>query len=141
MGIDLRPGFVEEGQFIALPLQLTDETLPIDPDASSITHLAVTACGQRVIGATEGTACHLFAAYFKAATGGVVDLGAIGGATDDATDVVGLVPVDGRARRELPAVLAVPGADRLCDQRNVSVGRRRESTGRDTGQIACTRAV
>ena len=60
---------MSEGQFLALPLAVNDESLPIDPDESWITALAVSSCGRRVYGATRGAACHLFVAYFKGAAG------------------------------------------------------------------------
>lgn len=78
----LRPDYVNEGQFVAFPLAITDETIPLPPDASLITNLAVAPNGRVVYGATCGSACHVFAAFFKGASGGVLDLGAVHGAVD-----------------------------------------------------------
>jgi len=72
-----RLGFVTEGHFVALPLAVPHESLPIPPDASRITALALSADGRRVYGATGGTACHVFISIQKGASGTILDLGTL----------------------------------------------------------------
>lgn len=97
----LRPNYVDEGQFFAFPLEMPGESLAIDPEASWITTLAASPDGKVVFGATKGSACHLFAAYFKGAGGGVLDLGAV----SQATSIPALIP-QAAGKEGGPVVLA-----------------------------------
>jgi hypothetical protein len=51
--------FVREGALVALPLGFPGATVPIEPDESRITALALAPDGN-IYGATAGRACHLF---------------------------------------------------------------------------------
>jgi hypothetical protein len=68
--------FVSEGSFVAFPLCLPGASLPIIHDESAITALATTGDGL-IYGGTSGFRCHLFAAIFHGAGGGVLDLGVV----------------------------------------------------------------
>ena len=78
----VRGDYVEEGQFFAWPLCVPQECDPIPADSAFITALAVSDDGRMVWGATGGERCHLFAACFKGAAGGIVDLGELPNVTE-----------------------------------------------------------
>ena len=74
--------YVLEGQFFAWPLAVQGECEPIDPDSAHVCALAATPDGRLVWGATRGQHSHLFAACFKGASGGILDLGMLPEGTD-----------------------------------------------------------
>lgn len=71
--------FIDEGRMVAFPLGFPGGTIPIVADESHITALDLAPNGD-VYGGTGGRAAHLFAGYFRQATGAVFDFGAIPGA-------------------------------------------------------------
>ncbi len=73
----LRADYVLEGQFFAWPLAVPGECEPIEPTSALISTVAPTADGRLVWGGTVGAEAHVFAALFKGAAGGVIDLGAV----------------------------------------------------------------
>jgi len=73
----LNQGFVVEGRFVALPLSMWDECLPLAPDASYITALAESPETGLIYGATCGTECHLFVTGTRGSAGGTLDLGTV----------------------------------------------------------------
>ncbi|MBN1673629.1 MAG: hypothetical protein JXR37_21460 [Kiritimatiellae bacterium] len=73
-------GFATEGHFVALPLGMPNEAMPIPPDECRIAHLAASADGHRVYGATSGAASHVFVSLFKGSCGALLDLGVVPGA-------------------------------------------------------------
>lgn len=79
----LCPEYVTEGQFLAWPLAVQGECDPIEPDSARISALAATPDGRLVWGATRGESCHIFAAAFKGAAGGIVDTGTLPHNPDD----------------------------------------------------------
>lgn len=86
---ELRADYVLEGQFFAWPLAVAGECDPIEPDSAQVCALAPTADGRVVWGGTDGMSCHVFAAHFKGAAGGVIDLGTV----PEACSIAGLVPL------------------------------------------------
>jgi hypothetical protein len=87
----LRPDYVQEGQFFAWPLAVSGECEPIPPDSAQVCAVAPTPDGRVVWGATDGEECHVFAALFKGAAGGIVDLGVI----PEAFTIRAVVPIPG----------------------------------------------
>jgi hypothetical protein len=73
----LRADYVLEGQFFAWPLAVPGECEPIDPDSAQICTVAPATDGRMVWGGTDGAEAHVFAALFKGAAGGVIDLGTV----------------------------------------------------------------
>jgi hypothetical protein len=73
--------FVVEGHFVALPLGMPHEALPIRPEESLVAALATSPDGLRIYGSTSGEACHAFVAIHKGAVGLRLDLGIVPGAT------------------------------------------------------------
>jgi len=86
---ELRADYVLEGQFFAWPLAVSGECEPIDPDSAQVCAVAPAAAGRMVWGATDGETCHVFAARFKGAAGGVMDLGTI----PEASSIPAIVPI------------------------------------------------
>ena len=72
--------FVKEGTLVAFPLCFPGDSTPIPPDESHIAALDV-AANWMVYGGTSGHQAHLFVGMFHGATGTVVDMGAVEGAT------------------------------------------------------------
>lgn len=68
--------FIDEGRMVAFPLGFPGGTIPIVADESHITALDLAPNGD-VYGGTGGRAAHLFAGYFRQATGAVFDFGVI----------------------------------------------------------------
>ncbi|MCF7855460.1 MAG: hypothetical protein K9N51_11730, partial [Candidatus Pacebacteria bacterium] len=91
-----RPGFVTEGLFIAFPLSMPEDGLPIPPDEAYISTLCLSADGQRIYGATRGDRCHCFVSMHKGAVGGILDVGTIA----EATHVIVLVEGDTRKQNK-----------------------------------------
>jgi len=96
--------FVKEGTLVAFPLCFPGDSTPIPADESHITALDV-AANWMVYGGTSGRAAHLFVGMFHGATGMVLDMGVVEGATECVAvccgqrKVVGFVngPAGGRA--------------------------------------------
>lgn len=99
-----RGRFVTEGQFLALPLVVPGECEPIPDDAASIERIAASSCGRWVHGVTTGRDRHLFTALFKAAAGGVVNLGTLDDDAELAAIAHWTIP-DPQRNRDRPAVL------------------------------------
>ena len=72
--------FIQQGSMVAFTLCFPGVTVPITPDESRITALALDH-NQCLYGATSGHASHLFVALFTGATGAVIDLGSLPAAT------------------------------------------------------------
>lgn len=73
--------YVMEGQFHAWPLSVPGECEAIEPDSSRICAVSASSDGRLVWGATRGRGSHVFAACFKGAAGGIIDLGLLPGNT------------------------------------------------------------
>jgi hypothetical protein len=78
---ELAHQFVREGTMVAFPTCLPGMTAPIVHDECRITALDIDPEGQ-VYGGTSGRRAHLFAARFHDLTGVVLDVGAVGDATN-----------------------------------------------------------
>lgn len=104
-----RGRFVAEGQFLALPLAMVDECEPIDDDSAYVRRIVASPCGRWAHGLTEGKQRHLFTGLFKAAAGGVVDLGPL----DSAGEVASMAHWPGEGYRRDGALLGLNHGDRF----------------------------
>lgn len=110
--------FLSEGRIVAFPLGFPGGTIPIVADESHITALDLAPNGD-VYGGTGGRAAHLFAGYFRQATGAVFDFGAITGADSCAAvccghnRLIGLVNGSQGGRMVSLPIQYSPGVDLL----------------------------
>jgi len=86
---ELRADYVLEGQFFAWPLAVSGECEPIEPDSAQVCAIAPAADGRVIWGGTDGASAHVFAAHFKGAAGGVIDLGTV----PDAFAIAAVLPI------------------------------------------------